>query len=178
VLLVLGILCGVLLLYPRHLDVSPPALHPDEAAAIRQAQSIAQSGRDLDGRRLPLFFHLHDNVWIQPLPVYFTALVLTAIGPSDATARVPSVIVAAIDAVLIYCVAARLFRRGSFAVLLIVTGLGLFILPVNHWRRLDFGELPYSEGLRFVIPAVTVITLGVQIIFSSFFLSVLGLGRK
>jgi hypothetical protein len=29
-----------------------------------------------------------------------------------------------------------------------------------------------------VIPAVTVITLGVQIIFSSFFLSVLGLGRK
>jgi hypothetical protein len=29
-----------------------------------------------------------------------------------------------------------------------------------------------------VIPAVTVITLGVQITFSSFFLSVLGLGRK
>jgi hypothetical protein len=29
-----------------------------------------------------------------------------------------------------------------------------------------------------VIPAVTVITLGVQIVFSSFFLSVLGLGRK
>ncbi len=62
--------------------------------------------------------------------------------------------------------------------LLVVTGLGLFVLAVNRWRRLDFGELPYSEGLRFVIPAVTVITLGVQIIFSSFFLSVLGLRRK
>lgn len=62
--------------------------------------------------------------------------------------------------------------------LLVATGLGLFLLAVNRWRRLDFGELPYSEGLRFVIPAVTVITLGVQIIFSSFFLSVLGLRRK
>ena len=57
-------------------------------------------------------------------------------------------------------------------------GLGLFLLAVNRWRRLDFGDLPYPEGLRFVIPAVTVITLGVQIIFSSFFLSVLGIRRR
>ena len=63
--------------------------------------------------------------------------------------------------------------------LLVVTGLGLFI-P----RRAVAGggsisaSCRTSEGLRFVIPAVTVITLGVQIIFSSFFLSVLGLGRK
>jgi hypothetical protein len=73
----------------------------------------------------------------------------------------------------------RMLEMGLLSgVLLVVIGLGLFLLAVNRWRRLDFGELPYSEGLRFVIPAVTVITLGVQIIFSSFFLSVLGLGRK
>jgi hypothetical protein len=62
--------------------------------------------------------------------------------------------------------------------ILVLAGLGLFVLAVFHWRRVSFGELPYSEGLRYVIPAVTVITLGVQIIFSSFFLSVLGLRRK
>ena len=73
----------------------------------------------------------------------------------------------------------RMLEMGLLSgALLVVTGLGLFVLAVSRWRRLDFGELPYSEGLRFVIPAVTVITLGVQIIFSSFFLSVLGLGRK
>jgi hypothetical protein len=73
----------------------------------------------------------------------------------------------------------RMLEMGLLSgALLVVTGIGLFFLAVSHWRRLEFGELPYSEGLRFVIPAVTVITLGVQIIFSSFFLSVLGLGRK
>src|SRR5204862_1927226 len=53
--------------------------------------------------------------------------------------------------------------------LLIVAGAGLFILAANHWRRLAFGELPYSEGLRYVIPAVSVIPLGVQSTFSSLF---------
>ena len=72
----------------------------------------------------------------------------------------------------------RMLEFGLLAgCLLIVTGLGLFGLGFIHWRRLSFGELPISEGLRYVIPAVTLITLGVQIIFSSFFLSVLGLRR-
>ena len=45
-----GIVCGVLLIYARRLDVAPPALLPDEAVAVRQAESIAQTGRDLDRR--------------------------------------------------------------------------------------------------------------------------------
>ena len=76
----LGIVCGVLLIYARRLDVAPPALLPDEAVAIRQAESVAQTGRDLDGRRFPLFFHLHDNVWTQALPVYFMALLRPIVG--------------------------------------------------------------------------------------------------
>jgi len=63
-------------------------------------------------------------------------------------------------------------------VLLVASGIALFALAANHWRRVAFGELPYSEGLSYIIPAVTLITLGVQTIFSSFFLSVLGLRRK
>jgi hypothetical protein len=51
---VLGILGAVFFLYARQLDVSPPALHRDEAATIRQAQAIAQTGRDVDGRRIPV----------------------------------------------------------------------------------------------------------------------------
>jgi hypothetical protein len=81
---VLGIVCGVLLIDGRQLAVSPQALLPDEASAVRQAQSMAQTGRDLDSRRLPLFFHVHDNVWTQPVPVYFTALLLPVVGSSNA----------------------------------------------------------------------------------------------
>ena len=38
-----------------------------------------------------------------------------------------------------------------------------------------FGQISYPESLRLVIPAVTCMTLAVQTIFSSFFLSVLDL---
>jgi 4-amino-4-deoxy-L-arabinose transferase-like glycosyltransferase len=136
---VLGIVCGVLLIYAHRLGVAPPALLPDEAAAIRQAESIAQTGRDLDGRRLPLFFHLHDNVWTQPLPVYFTALLRPVVGSSDAAFRVPSVIVAALDVALIYLVAARLFGRESLALL----GAALLALAPLHFihGRLALGAV-------------------------------------
>ena len=125
----LGIVCGVLLIYARRLDVAPPALLPDEAAAIHQAESIAQTGRDLDGRRFPLFFHLHDNVWTQPLPVYVMALLRPVVGSSEAAVRVPSVVVAALDVALIYLVAARLFERGGRALL----GAALLALAPLHF---------------------------------------------
>ncbi len=46
------------------------------------------------------------------------------------------------------------------------------------WDQVDFGSLEYSSILRVVIPSVICIILGLQIIFSSFFLSVLTLNRK
>ncbi len=46
------------------------------------------------------------------------------------------------------------------------------------WARQDFGPLSYPESLRRVIPGVTMIILGVQWFFSSFFMSILGLPRN
>jgi glycosyltransferase involved in cell wall biosynthesis len=43
------------------------------------------------------------------------------------------------------------------------------------WRQAGFGELPPEENLRRLIPAATLIVLGVQTVFSSFFMSALGL---
>ncbi len=67
----------------------------------------------------------------------------------------------------------------------IVTGLSLsvggiifLVLSLISWREAGFGALSYPESLRKVIPAVTLIILGVQIIFSSFFMSILGLRRR
>jgi hypothetical protein len=63
-------------------------------------------------------------------------------------------------------------------VILSLSGLGLLLWAVHYWKELGFGPMSYPEGLRLVIPAVTILTLGVQIIFLSFFLSVLGMRRK
>jgi hypothetical protein len=72
----------------------------------------------------------------------------------------------------------RLFslERGIVAGLIVIAGgLGFLAAAILAWRSVGFGHLSYPQSLRLVIPSVTCITLGVQIIFSSFFLSILEL---
>jgi len=62
--------------------------------------------------------------------------------------------------------------------LLTLTGLGFSMYAVGTWGRASFGTLDPSQTLRAAIPGVLTIVLGLQIILSSFFLSVLGLRHK
>jgi len=49
---------------------------------------------------------------------------------------------------------------------------------VEVWRAAAYGPLEARQTLRIVIPAVTLTLLGAQTILSSFFLSLLQLGRR
>ena len=60
---------------------------------------------------------------------------------------------------------------------LLLAGLAGSIYAFSSWGAHSFGPLDPSKTLRLVIPAVTSLTLGFETIFSSFFLSVLGLKR-
>jgi Glycosyl transferase family 2 len=60
---------------------------------------------------------------------------------------------------------------------LIAGGLVGSAWAVHDWQRASFGELEPRQILRFIIPASTSLALGVQVVLSSFFLSVLGLRR-
>ena len=62
--------------------------------------------------------------------------------------------------------------------ILLIGGLALLGYAVHLWQLRSFGAFDYSESQRLVIPAVTTIILGVQTIFASFFLSILGLARR
>jgi len=62
--------------------------------------------------------------------------------------------------------------------ILALGGLGLSAYAVRVWSVQDFGPLDMSHTLRLVIPAALALTLGVQTIFASFFLSVLGMRRR
>ena len=57
----------------------------------------------------------------------------------------------------------------------LLSGCGLFVYAITVWKSAHYGTLDYSENLRRLLPAVTLIMVGIQIIFSSFFLSILGL---
>jgi len=67
---------------------------------------------------------------------------------------------------------------GAGAVLLLV-GLGLALYAVGVWNEVEFGPLRPTETMRIVIPAATAIVIGVDLIYGSFFISVLDIrGRS
>jgi hypothetical protein len=67
-------------------------------------------------------------------------------------------------------------EKGILAgVVVALAGLGLLMHAVWLWRAAGYGELSYADNLRRLIPATTLLILGIQTIFSSFFMSVLGL---
>jgi glycosyltransferase involved in cell wall biosynthesis len=78
----------------------------------------------------------------------------------------------------------RLFRYITLevglvvGVLLMLGGVGIWFFGLSYWHRHDFGPLNPDVTMRIVIPGLVALTLGVQTILSSFFVSVLGLSRR
>jgi hypothetical protein len=62
--------------------------------------------------------------------------------------------------------------------MMILAGTVGWILGLHYWESRTFGPLDPSKTFRFVIPGFLGIILGIQIILSSFFLSVLGMARR
>ncbi|MGH9530030.1 MAG: glycosyltransferase family 2 protein [Terriglobales bacterium] len=60
----------------------------------------------------------------------------------------------------------------------LVTGIGVACYSLLLWNRTGFGPMNPVVLVRLVAASIVTITLGVEIIFSSFFLSILGLARK
>ena len=61
---------------------------------------------------------------------------------------------------------------------MIVAGTGGTVYAFGAWAGGGFGPLQTEHTLRAVVPAALLITLGVQTVLSSFFLSVLGMKHK
>ena len=60
---------------------------------------------------------------------------------------------------------------------LALTGFLLLLFASLKWQSTGFGALDPVSSVRQVVPAVTLLTLGVQVVFGSFFLSSLGINR-
>ena len=109
---------AVQILYALGLYHTPPHLHRDEVDIALQAHAISTTGRDLDGRLLPLYFRMHNlgpTVWFHPLIVYVTAVFLWFLPFTEAALRFPTTVVATLDVVLMYFVARRLFGTERWA---------------------------------------------------------------
>jgi hypothetical protein len=58
---------------------------------------------------------------------------------------------------------------------LIVAGFAMSVVALFVWGDSGFADLDYRETLRLVIPASTMLILGVQTVLASFFISILGI---
>ena len=66
----------------------------------------------------------------------------------------------------------------TLGIVLIVAGAATWIFGLSYWRSHHFGALDPDKTLRIVIPGFVSLTLGIEIVLSSFFISVLGMGRR
>jgi len=126
-------------LYAARLGRAPIHIGADEARFAIQAHAVATTGRDLNGTRLPLFFHVTnplvagDNppAWWQPTLFYLMAMVFRIAPVSIAAVRIPTVCLAVLNVLLIYLVARRLFANpwlAVFAALLLALTPAHFVL--------------------------------------------------
>ena len=63
-------------------------------------------------------------------------------------------------------------------VILLLVGFGTMLYSVEVWHQAGFGALSASRSLRITLPAAASMMLGVEVIFASFFLSLLGMENR
>jgi hypothetical protein len=80
--------------------------------------------------------------------------------------------------------ASRWFQRITLehgvvvGLLLVVAGIAGSLLAVYGWAQTGLGAYDPGKAMRIVVPSVVALALGAQTIFSSFFLSLLGMPTK
>jgi glycosyltransferase involved in cell wall biosynthesis len=65
-----------------------------------------------------------------------------------------------------------------FGCALLLVGLGILGYAIQVWHSAGFGDLSPQRMLRLTLPSATCFMLGVEAIFGSFFLSLLGMNRR
>jgi 4-amino-4-deoxy-L-arabinose transferase-like glycosyltransferase len=149
VALLAALIAGVLVLYTANLGHAPIYLHEAEALFALHAHSIATTLHDSNGRLLPLYFQMPEigeNVWFQPMIVYAMAPFLAVLPLSEIAIRLPSVLVGLADVVLIYFIAARIFRSDRWGLLAAV----LLALTPSHFIHSRLA-LDYLYPVPFVL---------------------------
>lgn len=113
------LLFGVtLLLYGYRLTTAP--LTEPEATIL----SAASAGST------PVFFHVADDQWLQPLAVYLTAGV-RLLGGGDASARLASAIAGALNVALLFVVMRLMVSRTAVA---LAAAVLLMVTPAHWWQ--------------------------------------------
>jgi 4-amino-4-deoxy-L-arabinose transferase-like glycosyltransferase len=171
-------------LYCSRLDVSPLYLTKDEVSYGIQSHAIATTGRDINGRRFPVFFEeIGFSIGRDPLYIYGTALLLQFLPLDAPTLRLVPALAAAVSVGLVVLIAYEVFGSawlaGVAGVLLAVTPVFFIrsraalsvILPVPFQLCWLLFLLRYARDgrLRHIAMATTALGLGLYSYLSMMF---------
>ena len=142
-------------LYLIGLDRLPIVLGGDEAQFAVHAESLARSGRDLNGTAFPVFIRIADplvpnnnsGIWYQPLLFYAIAPFVKIFGVTEWAVRLPVALLAVLDTWLMYAIGCRMFRDRRYAV---AAAMLLALTPAHiivSRQALDYvAPLPFVLG--------------------------------
>lgn len=141
-------------LYLAGLDRLPIVLGGDEAQFAVHADSLARSGRDLNGTAWPLFIRIADplvpnnstGIWYQPLLFYVMLPFVKLAGAHEWSARLPVALFAVLDTWLIYAIGCRLFRDRRVGI-----GAALLLALTPAHIIVSRQALDYVAPLPFVL---------------------------
>lgn len=103
-------------LYGTRLSYSPVQLMHDEVNFALQAKSLADTGRDTNGRWLPVYFSEQGfEAGRDPVVIYLTALLLKVAAMSESTVRLPTALAGVLSVGLMFLVARRLLASDALA---------------------------------------------------------------
>jgi 4-amino-4-deoxy-L-arabinose transferase-like glycosyltransferase len=119
------VLAVAALLYLYRYGDPPMHLGGDESHFAVQAQALATTGKDLNGRTLPLFVNLQGPTgpsqsstrWYQPALFYLMAATLSVLPLDEASVRLPLILVGVLNVGLVYVVASMLFTGRGYPAL-------------------------------------------------------------
>ena len=141
-------------LYLIGLDRLPIVLGGDEAQFAAHAESLARSGRDLNGTAFPIFIRIADplvpnnnsGIWYQPLLFYAVAPFVKIFGVTEWAVRLPVALLALVDTWLMYAIGRRLFGDWRYAV-----GAALLLTLTPAHIIVSRQALDYVAPLPFVL---------------------------
>lgn len=122
----------------------PPGMNGDEAAIGHNALLLAKTGKDENGKTLPLFVStLNGGDWKQPVTMYSTVVLFKLFDPSYALFRQVSVLIIIISSFLLLYFLKKLFSIKAAFLGLVFFVTSPIIMIQSHLALENIGPLPF-----------------------------------
>ncbi len=135
-----------------HLTENPPSLYWDEVSLGYNAFSIANYGKDEHGENYPLARFIAFGDFKPPGYIYLTALLISFLGPTELTVRLPSALAGILFIVATYFLAQVFFKKEKISL------LSSFFTAISPWS-LQLSRAAFEAHLAAVFNAFAVLFL-------------------